>query len=294
MLNWILLAAFAAASAAAFVWRRAAVGRFAADPSKKNKRTRRLSTAAAVAALYLAVTRLLNILFGKREAEDLTGFSIWAGRRELFGLSVSETVLRLWAVMAVIIVLALLLRIFVLRRASDPPRGARNALEAAVGEMIKYAGSNVLGEGEMLGSYMFSVAALLVGCAALELFGVRTPSSDITFTFGLSIITFVLINVYGIKKKGIVGRIKSLARPTPVVLPIKIVTDLAIPVSLAARLFGNMLGGMIIMDLLYSALGSNAVGITSVVGLYFNVFHPLMQAFIFVTLSLTFIQEAVE
>jgi F-type H+-transporting ATPase subunit a len=55
-----------------------------------------------------------------------------------------------------------------------------------------------------------------------------------------------------------------------------------------------MLGGMIIMDLLYSALGNNAVGIPSVLGLYFNVFHPLLQAFIFVTLSLTFIKEAVE
>ena len=51
---------------------------------------------------------------------------------------------------------------------------------------------------------------------------------------------------------------------------------------------------MIVMDLLYTALGNGAVGIPSVLGLYFNVFHPLIQAFIFVTLTLTFVNEATE
>ncbi|MDR2615804.1 MAG: F0F1 ATP synthase subunit A [Oscillospiraceae bacterium] len=294
MLDYILLAVFVAFSVVCFFWRRAASARFAADPSKKNKRVRLLATAATIFGAYLVITRLIQIFFGKHEAEDLSEFSIWAARREIFGFSVSETVLWSWVVMAALVVLAIALRWLILRRASEPPRGAQNALETVVSEIMKFAGSNVHGEGEMLGSYVFSVAALLVGCAVLELFGIRTPASDITFTFGLSIITFILINVYGIKKKGVAGRIKSLAKPTPIVMPIKIVTDFAIPVSLAARLFGNMLGGMIIMDLLYSALGNNAVGITSVVGLYFNVFHPLLQAFIFATLSLTFINEAVE
>ncbi len=47
-------------------------------------------------------------------------------------------------------------------------------------------------------------------------------------------------------------------------------------------------------DLLYSALGDYAVGIPSLAGLYFNVFHPLIQTFIFITLTLTFINEAIE
>ena len=55
-----------------------------------------------------------------------------------------------------------------------------------------------------------------------------------------------------------------------------------------------MLGGMIVMDLINKSLGNRAVGIPSVVGLYFNVFHPLIQAFIFITLTLTFINEATE
>lgn len=122
----------------------------------------------------------------------------------------------------------------------------------------------------------------------------RAPTADITMTFALALITFVLINYYGIKKRGLKGRVKTLASPTPIVFPFRIVSDIAIPVSLACRLFGNMLGGMIVMVLLYMALGNLAVGIPSIIGLYFNVFHPLIQTFIFVTLSLTFIGEATE
>jgi F-type H+-transporting ATPase subunit a len=73
-----------------------------------------------------------------------------------------------------------------------------------------------------------------------------------------------------------------------------VLSDIASPVSLACRLFGNMIGGMIVMELLYLALGSFGVGIPAVAGLYFNVFHPLIQAFVFITLSLTFINEAAE
>ena len=55
-----------------------------------------------------------------------------------------------------------------------------------------------------------------------------------------------------------------------------------------------MLGGMIVVELVYFALGAFSVGIPAVLGLYFNAFHPLIQFFIFINLSLTFIGEAVE
>ena len=79
-----------------------------------------------------------------------------------------------------------------------------------------------------------------------------------------------------------------------IMIPLKIVSDIAVPVSLACRLFGNMLGGMIVMELLKGALGGFASGITGIAGLYFNLFHPIIQAYIFITLSLTFIDEAMQ
>jgi len=49
-----------------------------------------------------------------------------------------------------------------------------------------------------------------------------------------------------------------------------------------------------VVELIYHALGSFGIGIPAVLGLYFNAFHPLIQAYIFITLSLSFIQEAYE
>ena len=233
------------------------------------------------------------MIFGATEREGMH-LALWPARTTVLGFDVSMTVINTWVTMAFLIAFALFLRLTVLRRLCDPPRGAQNLLELAVEQIMVYVDSKAHGAGELLGSYILTISLFLFGCAALELFGIRTPASDITLTFSLALMTFFLINYYGIKKKGVGGRIKALASPTPVVFVIRLITDFAIPVSMASRLFGNMLGGMIVMDLIYSSMGNGAVGFPSLLGLYFNVFHPLIQGFIFVTLTLTFINEAIE
>ncbi|MDR0863253.1 MAG: F0F1 ATP synthase subunit A [Oscillospiraceae bacterium] len=290
----ILLLIFAAVVVLGWFWRRKVVRTIAKSedgkPTKGQKRLRTFTTALIVFGLYLFATRAVFTVFGPHESEPFE-FSIWADRVNLFGLNVSQTVLYSWCVMAVLIILALVIRFTVIRRwDADKPAGLQNALETAVEMMLKYTNSNVHGIGEILASYLFSLALFMVGCACVELFGLRTPASDIMFTFAMGLITYFLMNWYGIKKKGVAARVKSFSSS----FFIKFITDLAIPVSMACRLFGNMLGGLIIMDLVYSALGNNAIGIPSVVGLYFNVAHPLLQTFIFVTLTLAFINEAIE
>ncbi|MDR1821690.1 MAG: F0F1 ATP synthase subunit A [Oscillospiraceae bacterium] len=266
--------------------------KYSESKEKPAKRLRNFGFFLMVLGAYLLITQLVTFAFGNKREEFTV--ELWAGRRNVFGFDVSETVVNTWIVMGVLIALAIIVRLVFLRKMKTVPDTVQNICEAFVEKIQSYMNGTVHGLGETMGSYIFSIAALLIGCAILEMFGLRTPASDITFTLAMAILTFVLINVYGFRVKGAMGRFKSMAEPTPIVLPIKIVTDLAVPVSLASRLFGNMLGGMIIMDLLYSALGNNALGIPSVFGLFFNVFHPLLQAFIFVTLTLTFIKEAVE
>ncbi|MDR3311398.1 MAG: F0F1 ATP synthase subunit A [Oscillospiraceae bacterium] len=298
-LNYILLAVFAALAVLGFLWRRGADRRYRADPTKLHRRYRGFATALIVIGLYVAVTRAIAIAFAPSEPVKESGFhfeiDLWAKHPiSVFGIGISETVINSWYVMAALVVIAVILRFTVLRKLSDIPKTPQNILETIAEQILGYMNSTVHGLGEVMGSYIFAVAAMLVGCAALEAFGFRTPASDITFTFALSMLTFFIINWYGVKKKGVAGRLKSLAEPVAIVFPIKVVTEFAIPISLACRLFGNMLGGLVIMDLIYAALGYNAVGIPGVLGLFFNVFEPLLQAFIFVTLTLTFIREAVE
>jgi F-type H+-transporting ATPase subunit a len=303
-LNLILLGLFAVVAAAGFFWRHAASKRYSADPTKLNKRYRTFATVLIVLGLYVVITRIITILFAPAEPAD-SGFhfeiDLWAKRTHItipvIGWTISETVLNMWFVMAGLVILALIVRFTLLRMLEDVPRGAQNIFETIIEQILNYTQTTVHGLGEVMGSYVFAIATMLLGCAVLELFGLRTPASDITFTFALSIITFFLINWYGIKKKGVSGRLKSMAEPASLaflMFPINVITNIAIPVSLACRLFGNMLGGLVIMDLVYTALGYNAVGIPGLLGLFFNVFEPILQAFIFVTLTLTFIREAVE
>jgi len=259
----------------------------------KSKRSHIAAIAITVIGGFLLLTRLLDIVFGAPLSEKLE-FSMWPDRIDVFGLSVGITVVYTWIAMVILITLALIIRLTVFRAPKDNPKGAQNVVEVIVEAVGSYTNAQTHGTGEMLCSYILTIASLLVTCAFLELFRLRPPTSDITITFSLALMTFLLINIYGIKRKGVLGRIKSLASPTPIVFPFRLISDMAIPVSMACRLFGNMLGGMIVIDLLYNTLGNNAVGIPGVLGLYFNAFHPLIQTFIFVTLTLTFINEAIE
>ncbi len=295
MIDWILLVASVAIAVSGFFWRKSAVKKLLLEPKpgKKKKRPKTLATIVIVIGIYLFLTRALNLIFGPPEKEELK-VNLFAERVDFLGLNLSTTIISTWIAMAVILIAALILRFTVIKKMKDRPGGVQNALEAAVEAVLNYVHSKVHGMSDGFSAYIFTIAIFLVTCAVLEMFGLKTPAADITLTFSLAFITFVLINYYGIRRKGIRGRLKSLSSPTVAVLPIRLITDIALPVSMSARLFGNMLGGMIVMDLIYGSLGNNAVGIPGVFGLYFNVFHPLIQAFIFVTLTLTFINEATE
>lgn len=265
-----------------------------ADPivAKKAKRKKRLKFAALVFVLWL-LSGLIWGQFSDGSSADLH-IEIMAPRVQLWGMSVSTSVI--YAVISTICLglTALVLRFAVIRRFKEEPRGIQTVLEIMVETIQSYTDNQSGHLGQNLGAYIFSLAALMVFSEIFELLGLRPPTADLIMTLSMAICTFFLINFYGVKKKGVGGRIASFAKPVAVVFPIRVLSDIAIPVSLACRLFGNMLGGMIVVHLLYMALGHFSIGIPAVMGLYFNIFHPLMQAFIFITLSLTFIREAVE
>ncbi len=283
------------AVAVGVLWRRILIRRIKAEetPAKSRLRMKKFSSLLIIVGGYMVLTKVISLFFGKPSSHGIS-VEIIAPRVDVLGISLSTTVIYSWGIMAVLVIIALILRFTVIPRFKDVPKGAQNVIELAIETVIKYTKSTAHGVGEFLASYIFTIALFLIGCAVTEMFGFRTPAADITLTGALAILTFFFINIYGIKTKGVSGRIKSLASPTPVLMPIRMVTDLAIPVSLACRLFGNMLGGLVVMDLLYTALGGYAIGLPSLAGLYFNVFHPLIQAFIFVTLTLTFTNEATE
>jgi len=253
----------------------------------------RIGMVICIFGVWLAIGSAITLVFGTHVKEEFT-VSIIPPRVDfsIFGYQPSETMVVCWAVMAVLIIGAILLHIFFIPKLINEPGKFQNAVEMIVETIETYASERTIGLGRPMYGYVFTIGMMLIGNAVAELMGFRSPSSDLMFTLALSIIAFLMANWYGIRKRSLKGRLKSFLKPTPLLLPIRIVTDLANPLSMACRLFGNTISGMIVMNLIYSVLGNFAAGIPSIVGLYFNVFTALIQTIIFITLALSNINEA--
>ncbi len=261
---------------------------------KKKKKHNRLFFALIIFSLWLMVGAAISEIFKVKSGLHIE-FELFSDRVNIFGISFAKTTVVMWGIIAVAAVLGLAFRLLVLPRFSkDEPKGLQNIMELSVEAMESFAKGNLKDYSGTLAPYMYSLAVFMILAAFSELLGLRPPTSDLTVTFAMGLITFAFINLFGIRKKGIGGRLKGMMQPNPMMLPMKIISDIAVPVSLACRLFGNMLGGMIVMEMLKSALGGFSAGLPAVAGIYFNLFHPLIQAYIFIILSMTFINEAIE
>ena len=210
-------------------------------------------------------------------------------------IAVNETLRNSLIVIAFIILLAAIVRIFVIPRFKFVPRGFQCFLEWIVSTFDTMA-SNMTGKlGKFLGPYTFGAAAFICFGVLLELFGLRSPIADLNTCVSLSMMTFILINFFGIQKHVPIGRIKYYFKPSVIVGPFRIISDLMVPVSMALRLFGSVLSGLITMELVYLVLPIwLSFGIPAVLSVVFTLFHAFIQAYVFAILTLTFIQEATE
>ena len=134
-------------------------------------------------------------------------------------------------------------------------------------------------------------------CNLSGLVGLRPPTADVATTLAFALTTFFMVHGFGIKEKG-VGRYinDTLLSPMPFLLPLNLIGELATPISLSFRLFGNILGGTIIMGLVYAMFPwfLTLIGVPAALHMYFDIFAGTLQAFIFVMLSMTFVSSAME
>lgn len=165
--------------------------------------------------------------------------------------------------------------------------------------------------GEYFGGFAPFVAAILALSAfssLLSLLGLYPPTSDLNIVAGWAILVFILITYYKFKC-GPVQYLKSFAEPVPFLAPLNIISEVATPISMAFRHYGNILSGSVISVLVAAALGglSNIVlgrlpgflgeipflriGIPAVLSVYFDLFSGLLQAFIFAMLTMLYIAD---
>ena len=135
--------------------------------------------------------------------------------------------------------------------------------------------------------FCFSILSSLMG-----LLGLRAPTADVSVVGAWGIITFILVQRNKFRTGGVKGFFKAFVDPMPFMLPFNIIGEVANPLSQTLRHFGNILTGMVIGGLIYYALGTFAIGIPAVLSLYFDLFSSLIQAYIFVTLTMSYVAMA--
>lgn len=218
------------------------------------------------------------------------------------GIPITETVTTTWIIMAFLIGFSY----FATRRFEKVPKGLQNALELIIDGVYGLTGQSMGEEKKKaFAPYMGTLMIFLVFANLAGLLGLRPPTADLNTTFALAAITFVMIHGNGIRRKGIGGYLKGFLDPIPVMLPINIIGELATPISLSFRLFGNIVGGLIIVNLLYGALGSLGLkfgidipifmtAIPAPMHIYFDVFAGVLQSFIFTMLTMVFVSLAMD
>lgn len=157
--------------------------------------------------------------------------------------------------------------------------------------------------------FIIAILALSAFSSLLSLFGLYPPTSDINIVGGWAVLVFVLITYYKMKC-GPINYLKSFTQPVALLTPINLISEVATPVSMAFRHYGNVLSGTVISVLLGSALGGVSskllgwlpgfladiplfqVGIPAVLSIYFDVFSGCLQAFIFAMLTMMYVAGA--
>ena len=125
----------------------------------------------------------------------------------------------------------------------------------------------------------------------ISLFGFKPPTKDLNVTAALAIMSMFLIEYSGIRKNGVKHWVKHFAEPVPLVAPIMVLEIVIRPLSLCMRLFGNVLGAFVIMELLKAII---PVIVPIPFSFYFDIFDGLLQAYVFVFLTALFMNEEQE
>ena len=209
----------------------------------------------------------------------------------VFGLNVNESAVSGFFVTVFLIIVAVIIRIFFIPKMSDVPGKMQMFLEWIVGLFMGMSEDMTDYKRNFLASYTFGASAYICFGVLIELVGLRPAIADVNACLALALCTFLLINILSIKRLGGFGRVKYYFKPVWYVFPIRIITDLAVPVSMTFRLFGSIVSGFIMMELIYMFCGWVLPVVLTPV---FTLFHALIQSYIFSALSLTFVAEATE
>ena len=207
-----------------------------------------------------------------------------------FPINITSDIVVQWVVILVLGITAYLLTRN-LKRVPDKKQVVLETIYNYVENLVK---SN-MGESFMVYlPYVGTLVVYLLSLNLLGLIGVEPPTKNLSVTLGLGITSFLVINGTAIKRNGIGGYAKGLVSPYALMLPLNILERVTLPISLALRLFGNMLAATLLVSLFYQGLSSLSffaqIGLPIVAHAYFDLFDGTIQMLVFTMLTIVYIK----
>ena len=207
-------------------------------------------------------------------------------------LAVNPGLISAFTVTGIILVLALIIRIFIIPRFQTIPGKFQMLLEQAVGMFDGLAKSNSPHRNKFLGVYVFTAGTYIFIGTLFELLGVQVvttegasislpaPLADINGAIALGVMSYGVILAGGLISNGVKGVLNTLK-------------DFSLPISMSFRLFGALLSGALVTELVYYYTNLSFV-LPVIVGVLFTLLHALIQAYVLTMLTALFYGEVSE
>ena len=210
-------------------------------------------------------------------------------------LEITSHVVTTWIMIAVLTIVSI---IATRHLKEENPGKLQTLAEMAVGGLVNYFSANL---GKKKARQYFPIFAtffifiivsnylgILPGAGHFK--GFAVPTSSLSVTAGLAILTFFVTHTLGIKERGVRNYLKSFLKPVALLLPLTLIEQFVRPFSLALRLYGNMYGEEMVTDNLYNIFPIGAPLIMQVLSLLFC----MIQAMVFTMLFSIYVSEAIE
>lgn len=209
-------------------------------------------------------------------------------RVSIFGLfDVSVAVVISWGVTIFLVVVSILLT----RNLKKVPGKGQVMLESAIGFLNGFCKENLGHYWRPFAPWLGTVALYVLCCNLVGLLGLVPPTKDLSVTATLALMSILLVYGGQFRYRGLGGGLKKFVEPIPLLLPINLMEVLVRPLSLCMRLFGNILAGHIVMEMIRTIM---PVFLPVAFSLYFDLFDGAIQTIVFVFLTTLFLGEGIK
>lgn len=206
---------------------------------------------------------------------------------QIAGIPITDTVTMTWLLMAFIIGVAFV----VSRKMEMVPRGIQNVLEMIVEFLYDTVVTTLGNKGKGLVPFIGTFFIFILGANWMGIIPfLKSPTADLNTPVALALIVFLSIHILGMKDKGTLAYWKHFLQPSPFMLPLNIIEELARPLSLSFRLFGNVMGEHVVVAVLLMLVPF----LLPVPMVMFGMFTGAIQALVFTMLTVAYLSTVLQ